>query len=226
MKLNTNLCFVLIFFVVISNSSIAQRYYELSFEVVGGINYTYYSEASPNIGRSLPYEEKMGFNIGGGFTYRATELLALHIEVIYSEKQFQQGNDQSYIKQKLLYIDIPLLLQLNISPNVNVKTLFYFGSYVSFLIKQDQESSQIIGISYFHPNKYDYGLLLGGGIGIPIDNFEVGIDIRYHFGLGNLNEFSGYFDQPNNYYASTYDGRLNSLVLLLKFGFNFLQNDD
>ncbi len=223
MYLNKNICFVFFLFIVVSNSLIAQKYYEVSFEIIGGVHYSYYSETnSPHLW--TPYEGKLGFNIGGGYTYRATQLWALHIEVIYSNKTIQRSINNDYIKQKLNYLDIPLLLQFNISPNSNINTLLNFGPYLSFLIKHEYESSFPNSVSSFYPNDFDYGLLIGGGLGFLIDKYEVGIEIRYHLGLGDISDYT--YENEGSNITSDVDGKLNSLVLLLKFGFNFLPNDD
>jgi hypothetical protein len=205
MKLKTNIFFVLVLFIVISNSSIAQKYYEVNLELIGGVNYTNLRGDS-----QYKYLPKPGLTIGLGYTYNFTQLLAIHSEVVYSKKQYQIPWGIEWVFE---YLDIPLLLQFtfpigNANPST-INTHINFGPYVSILLSDE--------IAYII-HDIDFGLLIGGGFGFRIENYQLGVDLRYHYGLHNINKSS------YSYWGD--DIKLDSIVLLLKFGLNFLPNDD
>jgi hypothetical protein len=227
LRLKTKIWIVLFLFVV-TNYSIAQSYYRFGFEIIGGTNFSYYSEDSPHIYLPTPHDGKFGYNVGVGFTYRFTKIFASRIEIIYLQKIFQQSDYQPlleysiYLRQKLNYIEIDLLIQLNFSSNSLLQPSSYLGSYLSLLTNQKQEYNFPTRV-FFDASNTDFGFLIGGSLGFQINSYEVCFELRYHYDLGDIGNYYsiyGWYNIKNTY---KWNNKLNSLMILLKFGFNFIQ---
>lgn len=210
------ICFVIIPN-IIPNYTIAQRYDKFSFEVIGGINYS-------NFRGNLYLEEESipGLTIGGGFTYRFSRLLAYHSDVLYSKKQWKKEDG---LKRIINYLEIPLLLQfmfpISNSNQYIIHTNIYLGPYISLFIDYTNEYAREPLSIFEEPKDVDYGILIGGGLGVPIDNYTIWVDVRYQLGLGEIwdQNYGGGFNLWG-------DNKLNSLVILMKFGFNYISKND
>lgn len=145
-------------------------------------------------------DSRSGF-IGGAFlTYGLSRQFALQPEILYVSKGAEK--DLFFVSPYWTndYLEIPLLLKLNLAPDGPVHPNLFVGPAVSFLL-----SSEVGASSYSYDVKdgmktMDFSLVLGGGI----DYKRFTLDVRYTMGLANtidadkLNELTG--SEPDDYF--------------------------
>lgn len=154
------------------------------FGVKGGVNFSNLYTENVEDNNVLT-----SFNVGVFAALPLTDLIAIQTEVLYSRKgaelvynnAFAEGTAQF----KLNYIEVPVLLKINITDNLNIHAGPYFAYLIDAEVKNDSDS----GIFDFEEsydnddfNKFDMGL--AAGIGFDFNSF--GIGARYNYGLSNV----------------------------------------
>lgn len=157
--------------------------YPTRFGVKGGINYS--NLYGPNIDHT---ESLVGYNVGLFAKLPLVKMVAIQPEVYFTTK----GADVTYsnvfagtARFKLNYIELPLLVMVNLTPNFN----FHIGPYASVLINGIVRNRSTITVFDFERNidnndynRLDAGLALGGGIDVG----AFGIGARYNLGLTTI----------------------------------------
>lgn len=126
------------------------------------------------------------FNAGLYVSMPVTEFLAIQPEFLFSRKGSQLTYDNVFAegeaKFKLNYIEVPVLLKANITPNFNI----HAGPYVAYLIDAQVTNETEDGSFDFEDNfdnddfnKIDAGI----SAGIGFDFKSIGIGARYNYGL-------------------------------------------
>lgn len=154
------------------------------FGIKGGVNFSnlYTDEVDDN-------NALTSFNIGFFAQAPLTKGVSLQPEINFSVKgaEFQYNNAlyQGSQRFKLSYVEIPLILKINLTENFS----FHGGPYAAFLVDSkiiDKDSNGNVNsvnqVDEDDLNKFDYGL--SGGIGFDVDNF--GLGIRYNYGLQTI----------------------------------------
>jgi len=150
----------------------------LGFGIKGGWLYSSFSQA----GESL--ESRSGWEAGIFFGGNRSGVVGLMGELLYARKSFEEG--VSAKTTNLDYLEIPILLRLNIgSSNKNKGVIFYglAGPVFNFNVKAERDGVDVSD-SY---EKYDIGVLAGGGLEIS----RIILEARYNWGLKNLLKNSG-----------------------------------
>lgn len=129
------------------------------------------------------------FNAGLYASIPLTNRLAIQPEFLYSRKGSELVYDNAFAtgkaKFKLNYIEVPVLLKINIAENFNI----HAGPYFAYLINADVTNETDNGNFNFEEsfdnddfNKFDYGL--SAGLGFDFNSF--GIGARYNYGLSTV----------------------------------------
>lgn len=159
------------------------------------------------------------FNAGIYAKLPISDALAIQPELLYSRKGAELVYDNVFAegtaKFKLNYIELPVLLKVNLTDNFNI----HVGPYFAYLIDAQVTNETDDGTFDFEDNydnddfnKFDYGLSAGVGL----DFESMGIGVRYNYGLqtvGKDREFAG----------TTYtvpDGKNSNLSLYLAVRLN------
>lgn len=127
-----------------------------------------------------------GFNAGVYATLPISDFIAIQPEILFTTKgaelEYNNAIASGTGKFKLNYIEVPLLVRVNITKNFNV----HAGGYASYLV-----SSKVSGDGDFNfeedidpddLNKFDAGL----SAGIGVDFNPVSIGLRYNYGLTTI----------------------------------------
>jgi len=158
------------------------------------------------------------FNVGFFVTMPITEFLAIQPEVLYSRKGAELVYNNAFAtgtaKFKLNYIEVPVLLKINLTKNFNV----HAGPYFAYLIDGDVTNESSSGNFDFEENlsnddfnKFDYGL--SAGLGFDFDSF--GIGARYNYGLAKVGKERDFLG--TNYTFP--DGKNSNLSIYAAFKF-------
>ncbi|MEO5996830.1 MAG: porin family protein [Chitinophagaceae bacterium] len=135
---------------------------------------------------------KAGINLGLYAKIPLFRGLSIQPELIYSGKgskltynNFLLGKGE--YRFNLNYVEVPVLLVVNVAKNLNIQG----GGYVSYLasanikdLKNDGTIENIKDLNAGNFNRFDYGLV--GGVGIDVMNFTIGA--RYNYGLNKVGD--------------------------------------
>ncbi|MEN9906995.1 MAG: hypothetical protein RLZZ540_136 [Bacteroidota bacterium] len=140
------------------------------------------------------------FNAGLYVNLPVSSGVSIQPELNFSRKGSELVYDNAFAsgttRIKLNYLEMPVLLKLNVTPNFNI----HFGPYAAYLIdgKATNESNDGSfnfedNISNDDLNKWDYGL--SGGVGLDFGSTSLGV--RYNYGLQTIGK-------ERNFGGSTY----------------------
>lgn len=202
-KILTTLC--LLGFISLSNAQESSTT-GARFGVKGGVNFTNLYVDDVDDTNMLT-----SFNAGVFVELPITQGVAIVPELNYSRKGSEVQNTiltETYkSKFKLSYLEMPVLLKLNLVPNFNL----HAGPYVAYLLNAktdvvDENGDRVESFEYDTDdfNKLDFGL--SAGLGFDFNNF--GIGARYNYGLSEI-------DKDNN--ANGAKNSAFNLYVALKF---------
>jgi len=127
-----------------------------------------------------------GFNAGVYATLPVSDFIAIQPELLFttrgSKLEYNNALAQGNVKLKLNYIELPLLVRVNITKNFNI----HAGGYASYLVSAkstgdgDFEFEDQYNTDDF--NKFDAGI--AAGIGVDFNPISVGL--RYNYGLTTI----------------------------------------
>lgn len=154
-------------------------------------------------------ETRTGFSGGAFFMYQFSEMFAVQPELLYSMKGATEkgsidfeGTSYNYdAEYKLDYFEIPLLLKFIIPlKGSGVKPALFAGPSIAFNMSAKTKVES--GDESFEEDiedvkSTDFGLVFGGGLGFPVGNGELGVDIRYILGLSTIDDSADSFDVKN-----------------------------
>lgn len=165
---------------------------KLKFGVKGGVNFSnlYTEDVDDN-------NVLAGFNLGLFARLPITQTFAIQPELSYTTKGAELEYNNAFVNGtstfKLNYLELPVLLVINLSENFSV----HGGPYVAYLL--DGEATNNSQGTLFDVennldnedyNKFDTGL----SVGIGYDTNKIGFGVRYNYGLqkvGKERNFNG-----------------------------------
>jgi hypothetical protein len=183
---------LLVIFLVVPLITPAQALITFGFK--GGLNYSNLTFSPPaDIFTNQKYLKSFS---GGVFLTINLGPIGFQPEVLYSRRGFEfSGTDQingPYQVQMMLdYLEIPLLLRLNIIPLGPIKAYVFGGPSYGYLqkakFKETSQNSQTT-----EDVKSDFkssSVAAVGGLGLDLKIpmlFKITLDARYHYGLSNI----------------------------------------
>lgn len=165
---------------------------DVKFGVKGGVNFS-------NMYTDDVSDENVltGFNVGLFAKVPVSRFLAFQPELNFTTKGAELKYDNAFVegtgKFRLNYIEVPLLMVVNLTSNLNI----HGGPYVAYLV--DGKAKNNFTNDFLDTqgtldnddfNKFDAGL--AAGVGIDLDTFSIGA--RYNYGLttvGKERNFGG-----------------------------------
>jgi opacity protein-like surface antigen len=165
--------------------------------------------------------KKSLMGLGGGIGFESGGLLGVEIDVLYLPKGIRyKGTVSGYTFDYKIHINeisLPVLLKFNL-PVQGITPYLLGGGEIAYIAQAkydytisgggDSESgSDDIKDDY---SSIDYGLILGGGLGISLSGIKLVAELRYHIGFANL------VKDPE-----AGDPTIKSNMLLLLAGFKF-----
>ncbi|PWB23469.1 porin family protein [Flavobacterium sp. HTF] len=214
MKIQSNFLFALTLFLTASFGMLHAQNGNVTteFGVKGGFNMSnlYQNDADDN---NVLY----GFNAGVYATLPIADNIAIQPELLFTTKgaELEYNNElfQGNAKFKLNYIELPLLVRVNITKNFNLQA----GGYASYLV-----SSKVTGdgdiefeedIDTDDLNKFDAGIAAGVGL----DFSPISVGVRYNYGLTKVGK------ERNDGFGGTYtfpDAKNSNLTVYLSYKLN------
>lgn len=157
-----------------------------------------------------------GFNVGFFAKLPIANNIALQPEISYTGKGAELVYNNALVSGtaqfKLDYIEVPLLLVVNVTKNLNI----HAGPYAAYLISGKTTNKSNDGNYNFEDNidtddfnRFDAGL--AGGIGLDLEPVSFGV--RYNYGLTKI----GKDDSSNNFTSP--DAKNSVLIAYAAFSF-------
>ncbi|WP_343697344.1 porin family protein [Flavobacterium sp.] len=216
MKMQTNFLCALTLFISASFGMLHAQDNNVNteFGVKGGFNMSNLISDGDN----EPNDENIlyGFNAGVYATLPISDFVAIQPEILFTTKGSELEYDNAFAsgnaKFRLNYIEVPLLVRVNITKNFNV----HAGGYASYLV-----SSKVTGDGTFDfnedidtddLNKFDAGV--SAGVGVDFNPISIGL--RYNYGLTTVGK-------ERTVAGTTYtfpDAKNSNLTLYLSYKLN------
>ena len=162
------------------------------FGVKGGLNFSNLYTEDVDDNNALT-----SFNAGVYAKLPITDAFAIQPELLYSRKGaelvYNNALAEGTAKFKLNYIELPILLKINLTNSFNIHAGPYFAYLIDAQVTNENESGTLNFEETYNNddfNKFDYGLSAGVGL----DFQSLGFGIRYNYGLqtvGKEREFAG-----------------------------------
>ncbi|UFH45558.1 PorT family protein [Flavobacterium galactosidilyticum] len=212
MKNSKKLIFASLALGLMSISGIQAQEKTASFGFKGGLNFSnlYTDQVDDN-------NVLTGFNAGLYAKFPVAKGIAIQPEISYTTKGAELVYNNAFAngtaKFNVNYIEVPVLLVMNITDNFNV----HVGPYAAYMVSGKTETDSNIFSSQNQLdtndfNKFDAGI--AGGLGVDLDALNFGV--RYNYGLTNVGKERNYagtdytFPDAKNSVLSVYVGlRLN-----------------
>ncbi|WP_333696610.1 porin family protein [Flavobacterium sp.] len=184
-----------------------------SFGIKGGLNFSnlYTDDVDDN-------NVLTSFNAGIFINMPLTQSISIQPEFLFSRKGAELVYDNAFAqgtgKFKLNYIEVPVLLKLNLTENFNVHAGPYFAYLVDAQVTNESSSGNFDfeeNLNNDDFNKFDFGL--SAGIGFDFDTF--GIGARYNYGLTTVGK-------ERTFLGTSYtfpDGKNSNLSIYAAFKF-------
>ncbi|SHG40472.1 Outer membrane protein beta-barrel domain-containing protein [Flavobacterium segetis] len=153
-----------------------------------------------------------GFNAGFYAKLPITNSIAIQPEISYTTKGAELVYNNAFAngtaKFKTNYIEVPVLLVVNLTENFNI----HAGPYAAYMVSGKTTNDSNFGSSQSELdtndfNKFDAGV--AGGIGVDLDALNFGV--RYNYGLTKIGKQDAFLSSDaKNSVLSVYVGlRLN-----------------
>jgi hypothetical protein len=207
MKKSKNLIFAAALMSLFTFTSAQAQDKVASFGFKGGLNFSNLYTDNVDDNNVLT-----GFNAGLYAKFPITNSIAIQPEISYTTKGaelvYNNTFAQGTAKFNVNYIEVPILLVMNVTENFNI----HVGPYAAYMVSGRTTNDSNFGSSQRELdtndfNKFDAGL--AGGLGIDLDALNFGV--RYNYGLTKLGKDNAFFSSDaKNSVLSAYIGlRLN-----------------
>ena len=129
------------------------------------------------------FSPKTGFHAGVYYT-AGSEFIKIEPGLQFSQKGYTgNGNMGAAIDEQLNYLDMPVLIRLNLLPMVNV----FAGPQASFLLSRNYQLGAVTSNSMEVLAGYDLGGVVGAQFNLPLG---LNLQASYDIGMKSLNYFN------------------------------------
>jgi hypothetical protein len=129
------------------------------------------------------FEARSGLHAGIYYT-AGSSFVKVEPGIQFAQKGYQGKDDMGIsIDEELNYLDIPVLVRLNLLPMINV----FAGPQASFLISRNYQLGMITSNSQEVLSAYDLGGVVGAQFKLPMG---LNVQASYDIGLKSLNYYN------------------------------------
>jgi len=179
----------------------------LGFGVLGGLTYTSV-QTETNL-FDVQTDSGAGYMFGIWFGGNRDGRAGLMGELSYVTKKIKATEDGEEFSQKLTYVELPVLLRINVGSRERDRPSAYFlaGPVFDIQIKSELEGADT-------PDDFYEGLDIGAMVGVGFEVVRIGVEGRYSWGLRSVLGTDAAVDTG---FGST---KQNTLQVLLKVRIN------
>ncbi|MCB0803000.1 MAG: PorT family protein [Flavobacteriales bacterium] len=177
--------------------------------VKGGLNFSnFYNKEVDD------QDIRTGIQAGLFFKAALTDFVSIQPELIYTNKGSTTKYDnfitgEGDFSQKLDYIELPVLLLVNLNENLNIHAGPYFAYLLKASIDNKSENSNFNFVEDLNEGDFervDYGLSVGVGFEFEVLNFG----LRYDYGLKEIGKDQRFTTNGSEYSSNAFKNSRNS----------------
>jgi hypothetical protein len=133
-------------------------------------------------------DSRAGFAAGVFAEFRFNEYVSVQPELLYIQKNSEETDDlfngSEMIETTFTYIDVPVLLKINVPLERSVSPFIAVGPYIGYLLDaKESQGGETADVKEFLKD-INYGLAAGAGFKLRMFSFE----IRYDLGLADISD--------------------------------------
>lgn len=142
------------------------------FGIRSGINFASFSDSKQEVD-----SRRVGLLAGAYGTFKVPYIpIFIQPEVLYSQK----GAEINGVEVNLSYIELPVLVRINLTSKGLLKPHIYAGPHIGFKLNYEEEPPP--ADNEIQVNNTDYGLVFGGGLDVQ----KVNLGVRFSIGLNEI----------------------------------------
>jgi len=193
------------------------------FAAYGLANYSYSSDA--NTAALDDYKKALG-GIAAGFGFESGGQFGLEVDVLYLPKGVRyKGATDAFgaagtfdFKITTAEISVPILIKLTVASRPGIYLLG--GGEIAYVLSAKANYSYDVtglgsdsGSEDFKENinQLDYGVVLGGGVSLPLGTSRLFAEARYHLGMANMQKNNAGYEEL---VSSGFSPKTNVLLIL------------
>lgn len=127
--------------------------------------------------------QRHGFHAGFYGESFLSDVIALQVEVLYSQQGYELRDNGGTFTQKLDYINMPLVLKIYPDANFYLEAGPQAGLAINHKEEFDSNFSVFNTSQEFDPQSFDWGVNFGAGFKTDTG---VSLGVRYHLGMGDI----------------------------------------
>lgn len=134
--------------------------------------------------------KNLPFFVGGVYIEKSLGFVSLQPEFLYVRMGGRYEEVDFSLENRADYLQVPVLLKLNVVPAGPIRPFLFAGGYGAYLIKftgimvdAGERSEADLTSDY---QRFDYGFIGGAGLKFKLPGVAVSIEGRYNYGLMNI----------------------------------------
>ena len=128
---------------------------------------------------------KMGLVVGGSLCYNITEIFAIQPELLFTMKGAKETIEGEDGYLKLSYIEIPLLLKVNLPTEGKIDPMLYAGPGFGILMSSKISNGGEVDMKDM-TKSFDIGIIAGAGIAYQLEKGAITVEGRYEVGMTTI----------------------------------------
>jgi hypothetical protein len=128
---------------------------------------------------------KTAMAVGGFMCYNFTEIFAVQPEVLFSMKGAKETDDSEDINWKINYIEIPILLKVNLPTEGKIDPSLYAGPGFGLLLSSKMSNSGEVDMKD-ETASMDIGIIAGAAVAYQMEKGALSLEARYEVGMTTL----------------------------------------
>lgn len=154
-----------------------------------------YNLAAVSFDGDAETDRRHGFHIGVYGESFVNQNVSIQPELLYSQQGYEIKDASGTFKQKLDYINFPVMLKIYPSNNFFLEA----GPQIGLAINHKEEYDGFFSSSQeFEPDNFDWGMNFGAGFKT---NSSLSFGVRYHLGLGDLYDSNKAYNRVWQFYV-------------------------
>jgi len=152
-----------------------------------------------NTPSALPPQSNLPYFAGGLFFNLGIGFFSFQPEILYVRMGNRFDADPNFILENWLdYIQVPVLLKINVVPAGPVRPFLCAGGYGAYLFKATgitiEDGVELPRADMIDDyQKLDYGVIGGVGLTFKLPGLSITVEGRYNYGLRDIDTFEGEF---------------------------------
>ncbi len=181
--------FLVIALAIVCTAALVPQNLSAAVGIKGGFNFANITVKPTS--SDLPVFDNLTGLTGGVYFCLNIGFIGIEPEILYSRRGVQWNSDTTNIKYELDYVEVPLLLKVNILRTGIVRPVIFAGPSFGYLWRAngkltspDLTDSADIRDQF---KKTEWAAVFGAGFDFKLPVITLSVDARYHLGITDIN---------------------------------------